>query len=262
MSVIKNSATQQANSLTKNRLTIGTNKVNYGPTATTGFYSGIEPPAGGWVIYRATADGKLNIFCPKNNSELVYIVNRLMGDTTLSSWQSCLEWLATSSDYFVTNRSIPDINTENIVLYLDAGISESYPNTNYTWYNICDNQYDGTLTNYVGAMIETSHSLDPPFFRFLDTEFHHVTIPNIGNLNKWTIEAWFRVNTSLTNKITSIVTNEFDLVNRLNFSLGTNQAPSSYKLDFLMQMVGIIQLDLIQLWANGTKLLAHMTAPP
>jgi hypothetical protein len=34
----------------------------------------------------------------------------------------------------------------------------------------------------------------------------------------------------LTNKVSALVTNQFDLVNKLNFSIGTNNAPSNYNL--------------------------------
>jgi hypothetical protein len=225
MSVIKNSNIEENNSLTKNYLTIGNSDVAYGPTQATGFYNGIEPPVGGWVIYRANAAGKLNIYVANDNNELVHIVNRLIGNLTLSSWELCLEWLSTQSDYFVINKIIPDITTDNLQVYIDAGMSESYPNTGSSWYNLSLDQNHGTLVN-----APTHTNTEPECFTFSDASYEHATIPNIGDLNIWTIEAWFKLNSSLNSKVTSIVCNQYNLIDRLNFSLGTNNAPSTYKL--------------------------------
>jgi hypothetical protein len=66
--------------------------------------------------------------------------------------------------------------------------------------------------------------------QFDDTSYEYAAIPNIGDLSQWTIEAWFRLTTSLSGKVTSVITNQFNLSNKLNFSMGTNNAPANYNL--------------------------------
>jgi len=67
---------------------------------------------------------------------------------------------------------------------------------------------------------------------FDDTVYEYATIPNIGSLTKFSIETWARTNKSLTGKVTTIVTNEYDLVSNLNFSLGTLNAPTDTDIRF------------------------------
>ena len=47
---------------------------------------------------------------------------------------------------------------------------------------------------------------------------------------QWTVEAWIKVNASLTGQVTSVVTNQYNLSNALNYSIGTNKSPTDYKL--------------------------------
>jgi len=48
-------------------------------------------------------------------------------------------------------------------------------------------------------------------------------------MSQWTVEVWFRLTTSLTGKVTSIISNEFNGSN-LNFSIGTNNQPTNANL--------------------------------
>lgn len=66
---------------------------------------------------------------------------------------------------------------------------------------------------------------------FIDTTYQYATVPDLGNLTKFSVEAWARIDKSLTNKVTTIVCNEYNGSN-LNFSLGTNNAPTNYNIAF------------------------------
>ena len=70
----------------------------------------------------------------------------------------------------------------------------------------------------------------PTYFTFDPDDVEYASVPDLGSLGTWTIEAWFRVNSSLSGRVTSVITNEYDLANSLNFSIGTNNAPGSYNI--------------------------------
>lgn len=118
--------------------------------------------------------------------------------------------------------------TTGLMVYLDAGNSSSYSGSGTTWYDISGNSRNATLINTPTYDAGTAGGT----FSFDDTQFEYATIPDIGDLNPFTIEAWCRIHKSLSGKVTSVVTNQFNLSTKLNFSIGTNRAPASYNLSF------------------------------
>ena len=103
-------------------------------------------------------------------------------------------------------------------LYLDA---TDYAGTGTTWTAATGS--DATLVN-----TPVFNAASPTYFDFDDASGEYATVPNLGNLSQWTVEAWFRLDTVLgAGDVTSVVTNQFDLVNKLNFSIGTNRQPTN-----------------------------------
>lgn len=121
----------------------------------------------------------------------------------------------------------PKLVTNGLSLYLDAANSSSYSGTGSTWYDVSGNNRNATLFN-----TPTYSTTNAGIFTFDDTSFEYATVPNIGSLTNFTIDTWARTNKSLTGKVTTIVTNQYDLVSNLNYSLGTNNSPSSYNMTF------------------------------
>ena len=117
------------------------------------------------------------------------------------------------------------ITTNGLQVYLDAGNASSYGGSGATWYDISGNSRNATLIN-----TPTYSSTNGGIFTFSDIAFEYATIPNIGSLTQFTVEAWARVQKSLTGKVTSIVTNQYNLAASLNYSIGTNRAPTSYNM--------------------------------
>lgn len=113
----------------------------------------------------------------------------------------------------------------SLMVHLDAGVNASYPGSGSTWYDLSGNNRNATLFN-----TPTYNSGFGGYFNFLDSSLEYATIPNIGNISTWTVEAWFRLTTALTSKVSSIVTNQFDLVSKLNFSIGANNQPTNANL--------------------------------
>lgn len=71
----------------------------------------------------------------------------------------------------------------------------------------------------------------PAYFSFDPASLEYGSAQNLGDLNRWTVETWFRVTNSLSGQVCMIVGNQFDMVNKLNFSIGTNSAPSTYNIN-------------------------------
>ncbi len=104
-------------------------------------------------------------------------------------------------------------------LYLDA---YDYTGSGITW--TAENGSNATLVN-----TPTYTAPSPTYFSFAPASAEKATVPDLGDLNQWTVEAWFRVTSSLTGQVTAVVCNQFDGGN-LNFSIGTNRAPTSYNM--------------------------------
>lgn len=116
--------------------------------------------------------------------------------------------------------------TDGLVLSLDAADRSSYPSSGATWFDLTSNQYTASLVN-----TPTYQTTNGGTLNFLDSSLQYGdTNKNIGNLSNWTVEAWARIGASLTNKVTTIVCNQYDLVSNLNFSIGTNNSPTNYNL--------------------------------
>jgi hypothetical protein len=131
---------------------------------------------------------------------------------------------ATPTPTFTPTPSSTPAGTE-LLVYLDSGNPASYPGTGSTWTDLEGGDNNATLINS-----PTYSSSYQGILQFDDASLEYATIPNLGDLSQWTVEAWFRLTNPLTGKVTSVVTNQFDLGNKLNFSIGTNNAPLNSNL--------------------------------
>ena len=123
-------------------------------TADTGtsFYTGINPPSGGYTIYLNKASGGPSIYCPANDTQLIDITNKNIAGTVGSpagytTVAQCLNYFATQTDKICVNFNYEGIVTNGLVLNLDAGFVGSYPTTNTTWYDLSGNAKNSALTN-------------------------------------------------------------------------------------------------------------------
>jgi hypothetical protein len=122
----------------------------------------------------------------------------------------------------------PKIVTDGLILHLDAADRKSYTGSgSASWTDLSGNNRVTTLFN-----TPTFSSNNGGLLSFDDTAFEYGTIPNIGSLTNFSVEAWARTNKSLTGKVTTVVCNQYDLISNLNFSLGTNNAAASYNMTF------------------------------
>ena len=133
-SIIYNVSTQSL-ALKKGNFYIGTGDVGKGPTSTTGYFDGVSPASGGYVIYVRNSAGRNLIYGAPNDSQLILITNRIAG-TSYTTVNECLVYFAGQTDKMVLNRNYESIVTDGLVFNLDAGFTPSYPKSGSTWYDI------------------------------------------------------------------------------------------------------------------------------
>ena len=144
MSIVKYSTSNIPNTIRANNVAVGINNVNYGPTNTTGFYSGSNVPSGGYVVYRfPSGDGNPNVYVAQNDTELINLAGR-RNATTVAQAISHINGL---SNTIIMDRNYENIVTDGLVLCLDAGTLMSYLRSGTTWRDISGNGNNGTLIN-------------------------------------------------------------------------------------------------------------------
>lgn len=202
------------------KIGVGTN-APYGPTSVTGFYNGIDPPLNGYTIYAQKPLQGPSINVASTDDQCIYFL-KVLGATG-STIGEVLEWSQNQNNILVVNKEYDDFVTSGLTAYYDVTLVNSYPKQGTSWYDLSPNSYNLTLFN--------TPTFSSTGFSFSNTSFEYAaTSVNLPDLNRWTIEAKFRVTSSLTGQVTSIVTGQYNLASKLNFSLGTNNAPTNYNL--------------------------------
>ena len=174
--------------LRKGNMLIANNTADYGST----FYSGVNPPAGGYTIYLNKASGGPSIYCPANDSQLISITNQIAGASYTTAAQ-CLSYFAGQSDKLCVNFNYESIVTDGLVLNLDAGFAGSYPTTGTTWYDLSGNTNNGTLVNGPTYSSDGGGSID--FDGSNDLVNGPINVTWFSN-SSFTIESWFKFDSS------------------------------------------------------------------
>jgi len=151
---IKYSTGSETLALKKGNLYIGTGAVGKGPSETTGYYQGPNVPSGGYVIYmnREGAPGNLSYHSAANDAQLISFTNSIAGQS-YTGVNQCFDYYYSQNDKVLVNQDypvdFPYIVLDGLVLYLDAGITQSYSGSGTTWSDIngLGPKKNGTLTN-------------------------------------------------------------------------------------------------------------------
>ena len=108
----------------------------------------------------------------------------------------------------------PKTVTDGLVLYMDAANSKSYVSGSTTWNDISRGGNIGTLLN--GPTYNSSNSGNIVF----DGTDDYVTVTEIGQLTRFSIESWFRPTTH-PNNLAAVVTSVYPGTNgTVNFKIG------------------------------------------
>lgn len=218
---IKYSTTGDTQSLKKGNFYFGVGDVGKGPSESTGYYQGISPPSNGYTIYGNQNGSFTAIYCANNDSQLINFTNGF-SNQTFSTATQCLNWYMTQTGFACINRDYESIVTTGLTVSIDAGFTASYSTSGNTWY---DNSYNGNNATLINTPTYSSGYLN-----FSKSSSEYGTIPNIGTLQNWTAEVWVRFNSSLTNQVGMVIGNQFNGSTSINFTIGTNNAPTTYNI--------------------------------
>lgn len=147
-----------------------------------------------------------------------YISNQDNDPQNFTSGQAAVTWL--NNNGYWTSYVSP------LIVSLDSGNPSSYSGVGNTWFDISGYGNNATLVNSPTYLPNYGGVL-----QFDNTSLETANIPDLGNLPNWTIEAWVRFTTvPLTSfpNATAIISNSYTGGTRLNFSMGTNNAPGNY----------------------------------
>ena len=195
---IKYTTGTESQALKKGNFYIGTGDVGKGPSDTTGFYQGISPSSGGYVIYmnKSGAPGDLSYHNAPTDAELISFTNSLAGQS-YTTVNECFNYYNGQSDKLCVNRDYESIVTDGLIFNLDANFIASYPRNGTDVYDLSGKGNDGTLINGVGF----TNSGVPRFQ--LDGTDDRIQVPkdlngfthNIQYDIDWTIECWMYTHT-------------------------------------------------------------------
>jgi len=134
--LIKYSATTQTRALKSGNFWVGVGDSDKGPTGTTGYWNGINPPVGGYTLYLNQAANGPAIYTAANAAQLINLVKMFSG-TTYGSAAACINWANNSQDYMIVNQEFPMTITDGLQMGFDTDYSISYSNdgTNQ-WYDM------------------------------------------------------------------------------------------------------------------------------
>ena len=167
-SPVKYVTSTPSGSIRNGSVALGINSIDYGPSSTTGWYPGINPPDGKYVIYETNVSGIPNIFVPNNTTELItFVVSR---GGTAANEAAALQWINGQSNLFIISYDYPNIVTDGLTFLVDAKAVESYPTTDSTWRDLSGGNYTSSLTN--GPVFNSRG-----YFNFDGTD-DYVAIPN------------------------------------------------------------------------------------
>jgi hypothetical protein len=145
---IKYTTGSETNALKKGNFYIGTGDVGKGPSDTTGYYNGVSPSSGGYVIYlyKSGAPGNLSYHNAPTDEALISFTNSLAGQS-YTGVNQCLVYFASQTDKVCVNRDYEGIVTDGLIYNIDAGFTPSYPKSGNTIYYLSQSGNNGVLTN-------------------------------------------------------------------------------------------------------------------
>ena len=142
--------------------------------------------------------------CPSSDaSDAVYCLKPSSGDSysyTSSSPNSiyCLSSTKSSQSYFVTQAGT-QLAGPCPVLYLDAGITASYPGAGTTWTDLSGNSNNGTLVGGLGVAGLGYSSTNGGSLTFDGSNDYAEVVSNnsLNPTNQITVEMWFQPNETM-----------------------------------------------------------------
>ena len=143
---IKYNTGTEANALSIGNFHMGVGDVSKGPTSTTGYHNGINPPPGGYTIYVHNKNIGPSIQRAFNDAELIRITNTI-ASASYTTINECFNYFDGQVDKMVVHQPINSIVTDGLILILDANLIPSYPRNGSTWNDLSGQGADAEDVN-------------------------------------------------------------------------------------------------------------------
>ena len=186
---IKYNTGTESNALKSGDFWIGAGDADLGPTETTGFYNGIDPPTGGYTVYVYKASGGPSIQVASSDAELIRITNSIAG-TSYTTINECFNYFNGQNDKMVIGNPPNTCTTDGLVLNFDATTLLSYPQNGTTWNDLTGNS-NGSLVN---GLTFNSDNVFNGYLNF-DGGDDYVQVNSwdrSSTTNTYTVEMWAR----------------------------------------------------------------------
>jgi hypothetical protein len=190
---IKNTITIQSNSLMRENFAIGVNQGGYGLTSSTAFWNGKTPNVGGYVTYVGNGTSSPTMYISTGDTQLIALSNQLGGMGNITTIGDALN-LLNFGNYKCLNVEPPNIVTNGIKLYLDAGFTPSYSKSGTFWYDLSGSGNTGTLINGPVYSSDAGGSIS------FDGTNDYMSVPSLSGTsfpqNTGTISFWYYVDST------------------------------------------------------------------
>jgi hypothetical protein len=118
----------------------------------------------------------------------------------------------------------PKVVTDGLVFALDGADRTSYSGSGATWIDLARSN-NATLQN-----TPTYSSGNSGYLSFASASSQYATASSIGDLPTWTLETFVRFTASYSTKVSMVIGNQYNGSNKINFTIGTNNAPTNYNI--------------------------------
>ena len=170
-------------------------------TGSLDFINSPEIPEGGYLIIddsnrtHSIPEGSATpLFWSVTDDNIVDIVNKLPASTAnVNTTAEAFQYLA-DNDYYVLSPKSSEIETNGLVLELDASRKMSYPGTGNTWYDLSGNGNDTTCSTY-NYSNNFFYSVGSSPGQLIFSTPHSTTLNDTFSVTSggWTIEELIRV---------------------------------------------------------------------
>jgi hypothetical protein len=119
--------------------------------------------------------------------DLINVLPARAGLSKFTTLSSAITWLTGEGKYFISNQNYPQMITNGLQFFVDAGLTASYPQVNSSWYEL-----SGSLTGQLNNTPTWANYKTKSYFIFDGTD-DWTNFSNNTNLNSNTItvSSWF-----------------------------------------------------------------------
>jgi len=174
----------EVDSVFKGNWAINKNTHGGGPTATTGFFTGVDIPDGGYAVYGPGNTGA----AVANDSELIEFINERSNDNPVSTREEAFMWASLRDDVLIVDKNIRPYRTEDLALNIDFDSISSFNRNTETHTSIKDLVNGTVVSSYNGCSVGEKGIV-------LDGTNDLISVPYALNTGtNFTIDVWAKTN--------------------------------------------------------------------